>query len=231
MLYLYGITWCQADFSIGIAGIAGIDGFAVEMVPCGDLVAAASPIETREFAATEENLWRHEHVIEAIMAINTVLPLRFGTVAADAAACRHLLSQSQRQLCAQLTLLKGRVEFGLRLDPDAAQNSVEIGYDPVANRPGTHYLQSLARTYASWPASLEVTLYTAFDAYAVAYMLWPRGTLESELRASFLVEKSEIYAFRQAVAKLQSSRPEWRISCTGPWPPYSFVESKLDEKV
>jgi len=227
MFYLYGVIRRQAEFS---AATAGIGGSAVAMLPCCGLMAVASPVDIREIEATEDNLWCHEHVIEAIMAETTVLPLRFGTVVADAAACRHLLSQSEGQLAAQLALLDGRVEFGLRLGPEAAREPAETECGSATNWPGTLYLRSLARTYASWPTSLDVTLNAALDAYAVAYMLWPRGTPESELRASFLVAKPAIDAFRQAVARLQSSQPEWRISCTGPWPPYSFVESKFDEE-
>jgi hypothetical protein len=45
------------------------------------------------------------------------------------------------------------------------------------------------------------------------------------LRAAYLVDRGAARAFSARVAKIQEESPRLRISCTGPWPPYSFVGS------
>jgi hypothetical protein len=45
------------------------------------------------------------------------------------------------------------------------------------------------------------------------------------LRASYLVERTAVPQFRSVVERLQRIHPEVAILCTGPWPPYSFVDS------
>jgi hypothetical protein len=173
------------------------------------------------------NLWCHEHVIEAVMAQIAVIPLRFGTIVADLAACHRMLSQHYRQLTARLTLVNDRVEFGLRLSGKAA---VQIKEPLAPSGPGTAYLRVLAKTSSAWPIELKAALCSALEPWVVASLLWPRDTLSSDLRASFLVERSEIEAFRQEVTGFQNARQDLLVSCTGPWPPYSFVDDAFSER-
>jgi hypothetical protein len=43
-------------------------------------------------------------------------------------------------------------------------------------------------------------------------------------RAAYLVERDAVESFAAAVARLQKANIGLSILCTGPWPPYSFVE-------
>jgi hypothetical protein len=45
------------------------------------------------------------------------------------------------------------------------------------------------------------------------------------LRAAYLVDRNRIEQFALEVAGLQESRPDLRLLCTGPWPPYSFIDA------
>ena len=51
----------------------------------------------------------------------------------------------------------------------------------------------------------------------------PRPPAEA-LRAAYLVERDAVGRFTGLVAQLDEQHPELRLLCTGPWPPYSFVE-------
>jgi hypothetical protein len=44
-------------------------------------------------------------------------------------------------------------------------------------------------------------------------------------KAAYLVDADEIEAFTALVAQL-GEEGEARVSCTGPWPPYSFVSEE-----
>jgi hypothetical protein len=51
----------------------------------------------------------------------------------------------------------------------------------------------------------------------------PRPPAEA-LRAAYLVERGAVRGFTRLVARLDERHPELRLLCTGPWPPYSFVQ-------
>jgi hypothetical protein len=44
------------------------------------------------------------------------------------------------------------------------------------------------------------------------------------LRAAYLIDRDAQRTFADRVADLQAANPELRLLCTGPWPPYSFVD-------
>lgn len=45
------------------------------------------------------------------------------------------------------------------------------------------------------------------------------------LRAAYLVDRDAIASFSAHVHDIQLDNPQLRITCTGPWPPYSFARS------
>ena len=48
---------------------------------------------------------------------------------------------------------------------------------------------------------------------------------EVPLTAAYLVPRAHLDAFRREVQRLGATRPDVRVLCTGPWPPYHFVPS------
>ena len=44
------------------------------------------------------------------------------------------------------------------------------------------------------------------------------------IKAAYLVEKSRLGAMQQAVRRLMKTYTNLHFLCTGPWPPYHFVE-------
>jgi hypothetical protein len=47
------------------------------------------------------------------------------------------------------------------------------------------------------------------------------------LNASFLVNKEDIDAFSEKVARLQEKYPMVKLLYSGPWPPHNFVYIKI----
>ncbi|MEA2125464.1 MAG: Gas vesicle synthesis protein GvpL/GvpF, partial [Solirubrobacteraceae bacterium] len=43
------------------------------------------------------------------------------------------------------------------------------------------------------------------------------------LAAAYLVPAADVRPFTDRVATIRDAHPELDFSCTGPWPPYSFV--------
>ena len=123
--YLYGVVAAGAPGAI-------VAEPAVELVTEGRLAGVASRVSLEEFDEAalaerlgdavwlEENIRRHEQVLEQVLASTTVLPCRFCTVYRTEADLRHFLSERQEALSAALAEVAGRVELGVKafVDPE-----------------------------------------------------------------------------------------------------------------
>lgn len=126
MVYLYAIT----DRPKGpLPQPPGLMGGSLLGVAYRQLGAVVSRLSAPDVPLSEENIWRHEAVIEALMADRAVLPVRFGTVAADEAAVETALAERYHGFLANLVQVRGHVELGLRILWDD-------GHSPAAAEPG-----------------------------------------------------------------------------------------------
>jgi hypothetical protein len=169
-------------------------------------------------------LWVHERVVERVMADRALLPMRFGSKAADDDELRAVMAARQHDFLAALDRVRGRVELGVRAvrREDTARNG-EPDPAPVPVVTGREYLMSRlrdGRRVEQAAASLHEPLAAVA---ALARRQQPRAA-DEVLRASYLVERANLARFRATVERLQRARPDTAILCTGPWPPYSFVD-------
>jgi hypothetical protein len=54
------------------------------------------------------------------------------------------------------------------------------------------------------------------------------GASPDMLHAAYLVPRQEIAAFGEEVRRLETEHPDLTIVCTGPWPAYTFADSRED---
>ena len=200
---------------------------------CGDVAAAASVV-SRGVASELQNVLCHEQVVETLMQRHAVLPLRFGTLAADGDALRALLRRLHPALAGEFARLGGKVEFALRVGGLAEEPSPAIDFSaPVP--PGTGYLRAKAQRQQERSARdaaarrIERRLRPHLDPSAdeAVWELAARGDVA--LVASYLVARNGISRFAEAVAGARGRYPELGVTCTGPWAPYSFVTLCADE--
>ena len=221
MLYLYAVLEAPPptrELPLGIGG--GVPHF----VEAFALVFAASETLNGVVAPEPTEVWRHQQVIEALIEGAPALPLRFGTLVEDAAACRRLLMRHHEALRAQLDRVRHCVEFALRV----SGLREEEGTNGVAGGgPGVSYMRALARREAGWPPSTATFPHDRLAAHATDRLLWPRSASQPDLRASFLVAKPNVSAFLDDISAVQRERPDLGFTCTGPWPPYSFSDPDL----
>jgi hypothetical protein len=178
---------------------------AVQAVASGDLAAVLGPVVTGE--VTVDALWQHERIVEALMDGRDVLPVRYGTCVPDEAA-------------AALESVRGAVELAVRVF--RAGNSRPAPTPSPEATTGTDYLRARVRAAAE-----------ESDATAIVHEPLARGARAEKvarvnrpgelLRAAYLVDRSAARAFPARVAEIQQDSPQLRITCTGPWPPYSFA--------
>jgi hypothetical protein len=175
------------------------------------LVALCTPAD--EQPLTPSVLWSREEMLEKLMEQCDLLPVRYGSRVEDDAAVARVLAERQGQLAEALERVRGAVEVAVRvLETDAAPSTAE----PPAS--GTDYLRSKTRH-----AKVATDVHEALGRLARA-STQQAGRAGSELlRAAYLVDRGAVGSFVERVAELQKAKPQLRLLCTGPWPPYSFT--------
>jgi hypothetical protein len=225
--YVYAILARETPLP---AGLRGIDGAAVALVPYRALAAATSPLEHGPPRPTPQNVWRHEAVVEALLAQGSALPVRFGTVLAEAAAVARALAARYDVLAADLARLGDKVEFSLSVlwDPPRSQEQ-EPAPRRAAPGPGARYLHARLAASRREAAAREQAQALAheMDRELSVHTLERRCTLlptpRLAVRAAYLLEPGRVPAFQDAFAQLRRAHPALRLLLSGPWPPYSFV--------
>jgi len=237
LLYVYGITWAEGASNRRGAGVGGAD---VKVVEHGELAAIVSPVGGDRVRAKRRDLVAHMDVLQRAFDAQPVLPLRFGTVMRGRSdVVDDLLAGRYEELVALLQRLQGLAE--LRVGATYVERAILA--EVVQGDQRLVRLSEATRDAGAEADPLRVQLGEAVarglaarrerDADAFARDLLPRSrdaVLEEPrtelevLRASFLVDRSEIPAFdarMDEMARNEKGRVEFTY--TGPLPPHSFV--------
>jgi hypothetical protein len=97
------------------------------------LAAVVAPVEDQEVNA--EALWRHEELVEALMADRDVLPVRFGTRFHDEEEAAQAVAAQRATLTTALERVQGAVELSVHGPPESQAQLREFARDTV-ERPG-----------------------------------------------------------------------------------------------
>ena len=192
---------------------------------------------TAEVMPTEDNLWQHEEVVEALMADRTVLPVRFGTMLADKTAVQSVLAAHYADFVASLDRVRGRVELGLRVLWNDRRPQTTDRRDSFCGRPpavsGRSYLlarleeERQVRAWRQRAEALATKLHAPLARLAAVSTRQVLVTPRLLLTAAYLVEQDQVTTFRGKVEALSTAYPALHFLCTGPWPAYSFVTTTV----
>ncbi|MDP8911767.1 MAG: GvpL/GvpF family gas vesicle protein, partial [Actinomycetota bacterium] len=181
------------------------------------LHVAFSALDTAP-SPTEEALWEHEGVVEALMKERAVLPVRFGAVLRDDELAA--LAEREPEFVSALERVRGKLEFSLRaawpargVDGADAETTVSQARAPIAVAPG-----------GSASADFDA-LHQPLARVAVDAVIDVRHEHRPELTAAYLVAADRAPAFRALVDRLATEIADVTLACTGPWPPYSFASA------
>lgn len=210
MIYLYAIT--EPDAAAPDA--RGLDDQPLSLLATNSVAGLYSRHEGDGFEPAAEALWRHDQVVEAAMAAGPVLPARFGTTFPDAPALSKALERHERRLHRQLDRVRGCVELAVRVSLPQSPSDV--------SRNGRQYVEAKLARRRELDAVIERTLIPLSD-HAVSSQRSAEGADSATLTASYLVRAAEVERFADQVRQLADRHSELALSCTGPWPPYSFV--------
>jgi hypothetical protein len=212
MLHLYAIT----DSPVGPT-VEGLHGARLRRIESGRLAGLASEHAVAP-ELDEEVLWAHERVVEELMTFGTILPLRFGSSVERAEALVAMMADRREEFLDALERVRGSVEISVRaelpgLDPEGFESPPPSG---------TAYLLKRAERERRSRDAAEL-IHRPLAALA-RRSTQPAGAPDTrQFKAAYLVDEAEMAAFGKRVEALNRDLDGFRVSCTGPWPPYSFV--------
>lgn len=233
------------------AGLAGLDGGPLWTVAARGLGAVVSTPGVSPAQPTVDRLLCHEAVVEAIGRAVPALPVRFGTVLADAATVTHALDERADILTGDLRRVGSKVELGVTVlaltedgaaSADHAAGAERTGIVSLARATGAGgtYLRARLGQHAreteehARGAALAELLDAAFGPLVVERRARVCPAPRLLLRAQYLLEPSSVEGcqrrFDEVRRAWRQTQPDLRCLLSGPWPPYSFVTTRRDDR-
>jgi len=112
--YIYCIIESEYDVNLGPIGVGG-RGDLVSTIGLDGLSMVVSDHPLTSFVINPENMLAHQNVIEVVMKeFGSVLPIRFGTIAATPDEIRNLLSRRYGEFEELLRQFENKVEINVR---------------------------------------------------------------------------------------------------------------------
>lgn len=112
--YIYCIIATSQERNFGTIGIGG-RGDEVLTIGYDELSMVVSSHPITKFVVNRDNMLAHERVIEEVMKeFDSVLPVRFGTIASNADEIRNLLGRRYREFKNALRDMDHKVELGVK---------------------------------------------------------------------------------------------------------------------
>ena len=222
-LYLYSLG--RPSLLDGCIWPMGEAAGTIDVVGHGSLALVVRPIDALPAPVRRSDLEHHDAVNRAVLSTGLCVPMRWGTIVTDHAACMRLLVEQHERWQRIAQRLQGRVELSATIVlPNPAQPEA-VAPVPGDHQPGTAYLRmrqaglaaEMARTDQA--RELETALRGVLGGLVDAIVITQRGSLMT-VAALVLHERFDIAAERARIA-LADQSVRWTIGA--PWPPYSFV--------
>jgi gas vesicle protein GvpL/GvpF len=235
VLYLYGVSQRPAG---GRLRAAGVDGrAAIECLRCAPYYCWVSRVDGEEFgdelATHMENLdWlaeasvRHQRAVSEVAQHVTILPARFGTVFLTEESLHQHVHHDRRKLGEAFNRVENADEWGVKVF------AVPQTPPPTRAASGKDYLRQKAARLETRArkADPEVQAFQKELDY-ISLASTDGGKVSSGQRgllwnASFLIPRSRTGELQGMLARFADRwAGSYRIECSGPWPPYSFVQA------
>lgn len=217
-LYVYALLRGRGRARPGV----GLAGEPLRVVEVSGLHVVVGPVRRRP-PPSAAALQRHDQVVRRLTAgAAAVLPVRFGTLVADAEALARALAPRAPELGRALDLVRGCHQMTLRISRrtpagnarDAAPSAVGGGL------PGTRYLtERLRARQVPEIAPLQRALRPVVRAERVE-----RHDRPPWLASVYhLVPRGDVERYAAIVAAAGPRLPELTIATSGPWPAWAFA--------
>ena len=239
--YIYCIIETKQERNFGPIGI-GQRGDEVLTIGYDDLSMVVSSYPATKLAANRENMLAHQKVTEKVMnEFDSVLPVRFGTIAFSADEIRNLLDRRYREFKSALVDMDHKVELGVK----GIWKNMDAVFDEIVD--ANIEIKSLKKRIASdtsghnTQAKIEVgkmveqalqkkkeqeteTIVDALRRTAFDHKLNDTIGDEMFMKAAFLVDKGREKEFDNIMDDLSGQyQDKMKFMYTGPLPVFNFV--------
>lgn len=226
-LYLYALARAGAGAPLG----SGLAGEPLRWLEAGPVAAVIGEIAAP--AVTPEALAAHDAVVRRLAErLPALLPARFGQTVPDEGTLSAWIAVREREVVEALALVDGRVQMTLRVfaGPDAPDS--ELPPEPPRSDPdlgpGARYLHARRDAAARARALPEIApLREALRPLLRAERVERAdpGRAPGRLRATAydLIDRGAADAYARTVAETAPRLAGWKVTATGPWPPYAFA--------
>jgi len=239
--YIYCIIETKLERNFGPIGI-GEKGDEVLTIGYDDLSMVVSNYPITRITANKESMLTHQKVIEDVMKeFDSVLPVRFGTLACGAEEIRNLLDRRYREFKNALTDLDHKIELGvkgawknmdavfgeiIRENKDIGRLKEEIGND--ADKRNTQAKidvgKMVQRALQKKKETEAETIVDALRRTAFDHKLNRTMGDEMFMNAAFLVDKGREKEFDNIMNDLSDDyKDRTRFMYAGPLPVFNFV--------
>jgi len=176
------------------------------------------------------SLSAHDAVVRRLAAlVPALLPARFGQWLPDERTLSAWLAAHARELAEALERVAGCVQMTLRVfaGPDGVETPppAKEPAPAAAGGPGARYLDQRRRDLEREHSLLEIApLRDALRPLLRGERI-ERASAPGPLRATAydLIAGDAVDAYSRIVAETSPRLPGWRVTASGPWPPYAFA--------
>lgn len=239
--YIYCIIGTGQERNFGPIGIGG-RGDEVLTIDYEDISMVISNHPITKLVVNRENMIAHEKVIEEVMKeFNSILPVRFGTIASSADEIRNLLGRRYREFKNILRNMDYKVELGVRgIWKDMAaifqellreNKEIKLRKDRILKDKSKKNLQDKREIGRIVEKALEKKkdkerekIVNVLKAAAVDYKLNPPIGDEMFMNAAFLVDKGREKEFDNIIDDLSEEyKGRIKFIYAGPLPVFNFA--------
>lgn len=247
MIYLYGLAEASPDdMRAALYGFSGLQA-PLEVTQFNDWVLVHSQQDDAEILPKRRLMLAHTRVLEQMLGVGTVLPARFGLVAASLAQTETLITARAPVIGEEFARIRGCVEVGVRiryprqaaLDATLEENAdLRAARDALRHKgPEAHFAIAefggkMADLLDRRRSHAQKTLLGILAPLAHNHVLRAPEDDTEVLRAEFLIKASEQDSFESAVEAATQDLTfapgeEPKIQFIGPVPVYNFVRLSL----
>lgn len=217
-------------------GLLGLEEAVVRLMDVEEAGLGFWFSEGRSLNATPGRLRDHDRVVREALRTATPLPIRYGAGCFPSQeAAREALTAQADALRSGLERVAGRVEMGVRVDWDPPEPDAHRGgagtaaAAPGRAGSGRAYLEArrgeMERRDAV-RAAAESALARVEAELSMGGVPTARSIVADPCTAGIvahLVQKAEVQRYRKCVDAAGDALPDYRLSVSGPWAPYSFA--------
>jgi len=239
--YIYCIIDTKQERNFGPIGIGG-RGDEVLTIGYDDLSMVVSSCPMTKFIVSRENMLAHMRVIEKVMnEFDSVLPVRFGTVASNADEIRNFLDRRLREFRSLLRNMDHKVELGVKgswknmkvIFEEIVEENREIKKvkEKIQNEVGKKNIQAKTEVGKMVEEALKKKkereaekIVGALRRTAFEYKLNKTIGDEMFMNAAFLVDKGREKEFDNIMDDLSDEyKDRVKFIYAGPMPVFNFV--------